>query len=485
MPVAGATSGVGWETARILAERGALVLVHGRTAEEARAATGRLIAAGVSEPHLCTYATDLSDSGTAEAMVRAVVGPHPHLDVRAYDERVGPAPSATGARPMRPQRRPEPGVLAAAFPYTRLRNGPTMIELLPHRLPALSRWFPAGAPGPAALAEHVLTTGIGRFWADHAVHPRAIAVDCAAHVLLRGDPGALVPAELAPLGSRYIEAPARFLPVLGASFDRIMPWERMVYIRQEEPTSPARTPKGVTVRRITAADADALAALGPGTAWIHASWGGPAGLAGSGHAWGGPSTKAKPSPWRARTFSAARTRTSPSPPPPTIAAGSSPSVVSPRSAPMSRHAATPPAGAARATTGPAGCSPGTPVSAWCANTSTTPPAHRPSAGCRGRESPHEAPSGTAAARGAGRPRAGPHGLQGPRPGVSPARLCRMPSRSARGASRPHCAAPPRSGEGARAASGTVRNVCGRPSWRARRPMRMRSAAQVATLEGSG
>ncbi|MFE9864311.1 SDR family NAD(P)-dependent oxidoreductase [Streptomyces sp. NPDC005506] len=286
MPVAGATSGVGWESARILAERGALVLVHARTAEEARAATGRLIAAGVSEPHLCTYATDLTDSGTAEAMVRAVVGPHPHLDVRAYDERVGPAPPATGARLKRPQRRPEPGVLAAAFPYTRLRNGPTMIELLPHRLPALSRWFPAGAPGPAALAEHVLTTGIGRFWADHAVHPRAIAVDCAAHVLLRGDPGALVPAELAPLGSRYIEAPARFLPVLGASFDRIMPWERMVYIRQEEPTSPARTPKGVTVRRITAADADSLAALGPGAAWIHASWGGPAGLAGSGHAWG-------------------------------------------------------------------------------------------------------------------------------------------------------------------------------------------------------
>lgn len=314
MPVAGATSGVGWETARILAERGAPVLVHGRTAEEAGAATGRLIAAGVSEPHLCTYATDLTDSDTAEAMVRAVVGTRPHLDVHACDERVGPAPPATGERLKRPQRRPEPGVLAAAFPYTRLRKGPTMIELLPHRLPALSRWFPAGAPGPAALAEHVLTTGIGRFWADHAVQPRAIAVDCAAHVLLRGDPGALLPAELAPLGSRYIEAPARFLPVLGASFDRIMPWERMVYIRQEEPTSLARTPKGVTVRRITAADADSLAALGPGAAWIHASWGGPAGLAGSGHAWG-PSTKAKPSPWRARTFWAVRTRTSPSSPP--------------------------------------------------------------------------------------------------------------------------------------------------------------------------
>lgn len=44
-----------------------------------------------------------------------------------------------------------------------------MIELPPHQLPAHSRWFPAAAPGPAALAEHVLTAGTGRFWADRAV----------------------------------------------------------------------------------------------------------------------------------------------------------------------------------------------------------------------------------------------------------------------------------------------------------------------------
>ncbi|WP_328885643.1 GNAT family N-acetyltransferase [Streptomyces sp. NBC_00316] len=161
-----------------------------------------------------------------------------------------------------------------------------MIELPPHQLPAHSRWFPAAAPGPAALAEHVLTAGTGRFWADRAVQPRAIAVDCAAHVLLRGDPGALTPADLAPLASRYIEAPTRFLPVLGAAFDRIMPWERMIYVRQEEPTSLPRAPKGVTVRPITAADSGALGALGPGSSWISDSWGGPAGLAASGYAWG-------------------------------------------------------------------------------------------------------------------------------------------------------------------------------------------------------
>ncbi|MFF2808195.1 GNAT family N-acetyltransferase [Streptomyces sp. NPDC058000] len=41
----------------------------------------------------------------------------------------------------------------------------------------------------------------------------------------------------------------------------------------------------MTVRRLTPADAPALATLGAESAWIHASWGGPAGLAASGHGW--------------------------------------------------------------------------------------------------------------------------------------------------------------------------------------------------------
>ncbi|MET8532196.1 SDR family NAD(P)-dependent oxidoreductase [Streptomyces sp. NPDC005065] len=80
--ITGATSGIGWETARILAERGALVLVHGRTDEEARAAADRLIAtAGISESQLCAYAADFTHFDEVEAMARQVVGTHPHLDV--------------------------------------------------------------------------------------------------------------------------------------------------------------------------------------------------------------------------------------------------------------------------------------------------------------------------------------------------------------------------------------------------------------------
>ncbi|MFC0844149.1 SDR family NAD(P)-dependent oxidoreductase [Streptomyces noboritoensis] len=80
--VTGATSGIGYETARQLAERGATVLVHGRTREEAQAAADRLIAtAGIDAAHLCACAADFTHLDEVEAMARRVVDAHPHLDV--------------------------------------------------------------------------------------------------------------------------------------------------------------------------------------------------------------------------------------------------------------------------------------------------------------------------------------------------------------------------------------------------------------------
>ncbi len=53
--VTGATAGIGHEVARQLAERGVTVLLHGRTAEDARAAADSLIAtAGIDANQLCT-----------------------------------------------------------------------------------------------------------------------------------------------------------------------------------------------------------------------------------------------------------------------------------------------------------------------------------------------------------------------------------------------------------------------------------------------
>ncbi|WEB44567.1 SDR family NAD(P)-dependent oxidoreductase [Streptomyces yunnanensis] len=80
--VTGATSGIGFETARHLAERGATVLVHGRTAEEAQAATDRLVAtAGIDASQLCAFSADFTRLEEVEAMARRVLAEHPRLDV--------------------------------------------------------------------------------------------------------------------------------------------------------------------------------------------------------------------------------------------------------------------------------------------------------------------------------------------------------------------------------------------------------------------
>ncbi|MFF0628416.1 GNAT family N-acetyltransferase [Streptomyces sp. NPDC004296] len=159
-----------------------------------------------------------------------------------------------------------------------------MIELTATQATAMAHCFAAAPPGTRALAEHALTPGAGHWWADRPVAPRAVAVACAGHLLLHGEPTALSPLALAPFAAHYVQAPARFLPLLGNAFDGLVPWERMAYVHRV-PVSPPHPPRGVTVRRLTPADAPAVAALAPESAWIHASWGGPSALAASGHGW--------------------------------------------------------------------------------------------------------------------------------------------------------------------------------------------------------
>ncbi|WP_269859122.1 GNAT family N-acetyltransferase [Streptomyces sp. RPT161] len=152
------------------------------------------------------------------------------------------------------------------------------------RAVAASEWFGAEQPGPSALAWHVLATGNGGWWADRPYDARALAVRCADHCLLRGDPRVCTPTGLAPLAGAYIDAPQRFLPLLGAAFRRLTPWERMVYLR-EEPAPRVAAPAGVTVRRLTAADGFLLA-VEPDLAWLAEPWRGPRQLAGRGLLWG-------------------------------------------------------------------------------------------------------------------------------------------------------------------------------------------------------
>ncbi|GHJ41702.1 SDR family NAD(P)-dependent oxidoreductase [Streptomyces sp. TS71-3] len=69
-----------------------------------------------------------------------------------------------------------------------------------------------------------------------------------------------------------------------AAADRLTEWNGTAWTLQARPGS-CLVPQGVTVRRLEPAEMDALLALGPDAARIHASWGGPLGLASSGHGW--------------------------------------------------------------------------------------------------------------------------------------------------------------------------------------------------------
>lgn len=192
-----------------------------------------------------------------------------------------------------------------------------MINLPSHRLPALVRWFPTGAPGSGALTEHVLITEAGRWWVDRVIQRRAIAVECGDHVLLRGEPGALTPGELAAFADHSVEGPGRFLPLIGAAFQRVVPWQRVVYVKRS-PVPAAGPPRGVTVRRMNARDTPALTTLPPATSWIHRTWAVP--MPSPAPAEPGPHCKATASwPWPAPTSSAPLTRTSPASPCPTPA----------------------------------------------------------------------------------------------------------------------------------------------------------------------
>ncbi|MGW6939016.1 SDR family NAD(P)-dependent oxidoreductase [Streptomyces xanthophaeus] len=80
--VTGATCGIGYETARQLAERGATVLLHGRTPEDAQAAADRLVAtAGVDGARLRPLAADFARLEEVENLAHAVVREHARLDV--------------------------------------------------------------------------------------------------------------------------------------------------------------------------------------------------------------------------------------------------------------------------------------------------------------------------------------------------------------------------------------------------------------------
>ena len=78
--VTGATSGIGWETARLLAAQGCTVIVHAPTTESAGEAIDRLVAAGAEPARLCPAVADFTHLEEVEAMARRIRDSHPRLD---------------------------------------------------------------------------------------------------------------------------------------------------------------------------------------------------------------------------------------------------------------------------------------------------------------------------------------------------------------------------------------------------------------------
>ncbi|MFJ7250890.1 SDR family NAD(P)-dependent oxidoreductase [Kitasatospora sp. NPDC098652] len=79
--VTGASSGIGWDTARLLAGLGANVLVHARTTAEAEDAVGRLIAAGARRDQLVELAADFTKLAEVGVLAGTVVKHYPALDL--------------------------------------------------------------------------------------------------------------------------------------------------------------------------------------------------------------------------------------------------------------------------------------------------------------------------------------------------------------------------------------------------------------------
>jgi RimJ/RimL family protein N-acetyltransferase len=162
-----------------------------------------------------------------------------------------------------------------------------MIRLTPDQVAGLADWFLPERPGPL-VGSHLVLTGHGAAWADRWPAPRALLVEAAGNYSMAGDPGALRAADLPPLAG-FIEAPGPFVPLLRAACGDLVAWGRVI---SELPGTAAldlarfAAPADALVRRLAAADEAHLAGLGPATNWVSKTWGGPSGLAASGHAWG-------------------------------------------------------------------------------------------------------------------------------------------------------------------------------------------------------
>jgi RimJ/RimL family protein N-acetyltransferase len=160
-----------------------------------------------------------------------------------------------------------------------------MFALSLEQAAALRSLFLPDRPVPL-VGLHVLNTGHGTCYVDRWPAPRAILVESGRNYALVGDPSALAPADLqARIEVGYVDTPERFDALLQAAFPSLTLWARVI-LDMPMHRAPLDPPPGAIIRRLGAGDADDIDRLDPKLAWIASTWGGPAGLAASGYAWG-------------------------------------------------------------------------------------------------------------------------------------------------------------------------------------------------------
>src|SRR5690606_32098378 len=125
----------------------------------------------------------------------------------------------------------------------------------------------------------------GSAFADRWPEPSVVAAGTGGNYALRGGPAGLSDDDVRRYIKGFVEAPASFAPILSRACPGTAVWDRIIFSLASPPLPPA-APAGYEVRRLTADDGPAVAALSDETAWISKTWGGPAGLASSGMAWG-------------------------------------------------------------------------------------------------------------------------------------------------------------------------------------------------------
>ena len=140
-------------------------------------------------------------------------------------------------------------------------------------------FFSPERPGPAVFG-HVSITGHGKVEVDRWPDPRVATATVGQNVSIRGDPAYLPPDALDGVAA-FLEAPRNWEEALHRADPSLAVWKRVV----------AELPNAVTIVASGAGllgpdDAAALAALPADIAWIHATWGGPDGLANAGVARG-------------------------------------------------------------------------------------------------------------------------------------------------------------------------------------------------------